>query len=138
MEVTRFGNQKHYQARRGSPLFVELQSLVAKTVGVVDPLRDALSAKANGIRAAFVFGSVAKGSDHASSDIDLLVISDVLHYPDLFEELQAAEALLARPVNPTVVSVADWRAKVARGDSFAARVAAQPKLFVIGSDDDIA
>jgi hypothetical protein len=84
VEVTRIGNQKHYQARRGSPLFAELQGLVAKTVGVVDPLRDALSAKANSIHVAFVFGSVAKGSDHAGSDIDLMVISDVLHYPDLF------------------------------------------------------
>ncbi len=137
VEVTRVGNQKHYQARRGSPVFSELQGLVAKTVGIVDPLRDALSAMAESIRAAFVFGSVAKGNDHARSDIDLMVISDLLHYPDLFEALQQAEALLARPVNPTIVSLADWRAKVAQDDSFAARIASQRKLFVIGSDDDL-
>jgi predicted nucleotidyltransferase len=137
VEVTRIGNQKHYQARRESPVFAELQGLVTKTVGVVEPLRTSLKVMADTIRAAFVFGSIAKGSDHARSDIDLMVISDALRYSDLFEALQAAETALARPINPTVMSVADWRAKKARENSFTARVAAQPKLFVIGSDDDL-
>jgi predicted nucleotidyltransferase len=138
VEVTRIGNQKHYQARRASPIFAELQGLVAKTVGMVEPLRNSLGEKADGIRAAFVFGSIAKGSDRAGSDIDLMVISDTLRYADLFEALQTAETRLARPINPTVMSVADWRAKRAQVDSFAGRLAAQPKLFVIGSDDDLA
>lgn len=137
IEVTRAGSQKHYQARRESPVFAELRGLIAKTVGVVEPLRDALAGKANAIRAAFVFGSVAHGSDHAGSDIDLLVLSDGLRYPDLFEAVQQAETRLGRPVNPTILSVADWRAKSAEHDSFAGRIAAQPKLFVIGSDDDL-
>jgi predicted nucleotidyltransferase len=84
-----------------------------------------------------VYGSIAKGNDKAASDIDLMVISDTLRYPDLFEALQKAEAVLARRINPNVMTVADWRAKRARKDSFAARVAAQPKLFVIGSNDDL-
>jgi predicted nucleotidyltransferase len=138
VEVTRAGNQKYYQARRASPIFAELQGLVAKTVGMVEPLRDSLGEKTYGIRAAFVFGSVAKGSDRSGSDIDLMVISDDLRYADLFEALQAAETRLARPINPTVMSIADWRGKRAQADSFAARLAAQPKLFVIGSDDDLA
>jgi predicted nucleotidyltransferase len=138
VEVTRIGNQKHYQARRDSPVFGELHSLITKTVGLREPLTEALAGLAHDIRAAFVFGSVAQGSDTASSDIDLLVISDVLHYPDLYEALQGAETLLARPVNPTVMTLADWRAKRAQQDSFAARVAAQPKLFVLGSEDDLA
>jgi predicted nucleotidyltransferase len=135
--VTRGGNQKYYQAYQGSPVFAELHGLVVKTVGVTEPLQEALDAYAGRIRAAFVFGSVAKGDDHAGSDIDLMVISDVLHYPELFAALQAAETRLARPINPTILSLADWRTKRAREDSFAARVAAQPKLFVIGSDDDV-
>ena len=135
--VTRSGNQKHYQARRDSPVFEELHSLIVKTVGVAEPLRQALARKARAIRAAFVYGSVAKGTDRARSDIDLMVISDSLRYPDLFEALQATEAVLGRTVNPTVMTVAQWRAKRARADSFAARVAGQPRVFVIGSDDDL-
>ena len=135
--VTRSGNQKHYQARRDSPVFEELYSLIVKTVGVAEPLRQALALKARAIRAAFVYGSVAKGTDRARSDIDLMVISDCLRCSDLFEALQAAEAVLGRTVNPTVMTVAQWRAKRARADSFAARVAGQSRVFVIGSDDDL-
>ena len=73
--VTRTGNQKHYQARRDSPVFEDLHQLIVKTVGVAEPLRQALARKARAIRAAFVYGSVAKGTKRAGSDIDLLVIS---------------------------------------------------------------
>jgi len=136
--ATRSGNQKHYQANRHSPIFGELQSLIVKTVGLVEPLRRALETKGADIRAAFVYGSVAKASDRAGSDIDLMVISDSLRYSDVFQVLQKAETDLARAVNPTVLTVAEWRGKRSRRDSFAFRVAAQPKLFVIGSDDDLA
>ena len=135
VNVTRSGNQKHYQANRDSPLFEDLHGLVLKTVGLAEPLRRALAPMAKAIRAAFVYGSVAKGSDKASSDIDLIVISDTLAYPDVFEAVQAAEARLARPVNPTVMTAAQWRAKRARSDSFVARLATQPRIFLIGSDD---
>jgi predicted nucleotidyltransferase len=135
--VTRSGNQKHYQARRDSPIFEELHSLIVKTVGVAEPLRQALAGKARAIRAAFVYGSVAKGTDRARSDIDLMVVSDSLRYSDLFEALQAAESVLGRTINPTVMTVAQWRAKRAKGDSFASRVAGQTRVFVIGSDDDL-
>jgi predicted nucleotidyltransferase len=137
VDVTRIGNQKHYQARRGSPVFAELQGLVAKTVGIVQPLRESLAASAHLIHAAFVYGSLARGSDHAGSDIDLMVISDVLRYPELFEALQDAESRLARRINPTVMTVADWRVRTASKSPFAARIAARPKLFVIGSDDEL-
>lgn len=135
--VTRIGNQKHYQANRESPVFGELHGLVVKTVGVAQPLRQALAVNARDIQAAFVYGSIAKGSDRASSDVDLMVISDSLRYPDLFEALQKAEATVARKVNPTVLTLSGWRTRRNRRDSFVARVAAQPKIFVIGSEDDL-
>ncbi len=133
--VTREGNQKYYQAKQDSPIYPELHGLVVKTMGVVEPLRVALEPLSGRILAAFVFGSVAKGGDHAGSDLDLLVVSDDLAYTDVYTALQSAEVRLARPVNPTVMTRAEWRQKRARRDSFAARVAAQPKLFVIGSED---
>jgi predicted nucleotidyltransferase len=135
--VTHSGNQKHYQANRDSPVFADLQGLIVKTVGVVEPLRQALASKARMIHAAFVYGSVAKRTDRADSDIDLMVISDTLAYPDLFALLQKAETTLGRPVNPNVMTRQEWRKKRAQTDSFAARIAAQPKLFVMGSDDDL-
>jgi predicted nucleotidyltransferase len=136
--VTRSGNQKHYRARTDSPVFAELRGLVLKTVGLVGPLQEALAKSTAAIRAAFVYGSVAKGRDTVDSDVDLMVISDVLRHADLFEALQQAEDRLGRPVRPTVLSSSEWRKKRAQQDSFVDRVASQPKLFVIGAEDDLA
>jgi predicted nucleotidyltransferase len=138
LEVTRTGNQKHYRARRDSAVFDELRGLIIKTVGMADPLRNALSSRVKSIHAAFVYGSVAKGSDRAKSDVDVMVLSEDLSYAEVFELLQGAEAVIGRTVNPTVMTLAQWRAKKGRADSFAARVAAQPKVFVMGSEDAIA
>ena len=135
--VERIGNQKHYQARRDAPVFEELHGLIVKTVGLAEPLKRALRPHEDRIRVAFIYGSVPKGTDTAQSDIDLLVISDSLRYADLFESLQAAEAELARKVNPQVMTAAEWQARQKRPDSFASRVAAQPRILLIGTEDDL-
>jgi predicted nucleotidyltransferase len=135
--VERSGNQKFYRASPHSPVFRELSGLVVKTCGVTDPIRQALGALRKKIQAAFVYGSIAKRTDRASSDIDLLVVSDSVSYADVFEALQKTESALGRGVNPTVLPKSDWRTRRARKDSFVARIAAQPKLFVIGSESDL-
>lgn len=135
--VTRAGNQKHYQARPDSPVFAELHGLVVKTVGLVEPIRQSLTPLASRIMAAFVFGSVAKKTETVASDVDLLVLSDSLDYADLFQALRGAEDVLARPVNPTVLTPGEWRRRRAEPDSFVTRISSQPRLFVIGSDDDL-
>src|SRR5688572_16152044 len=121
--VTRVGNQKHYQARKDTPIFSELRGLIVKTVGIVEPVRRALAPLEGAIRAAFIFGSVAKGEDTASSDIDVLVIADSIDYSDVFDALQVAERVLARPVRPTVLSAKEWRRQTGTKNSFAARIA---------------
>ena len=135
--VTRIGTQKHYQANPASPIHAELCSIARKTVGLAEPLREALAPLAKRIAAAFVFGSVAKRSDTAASDIDVLVLSDSVDYADAFAALQTAEARLGRTVNPTVYAPADWRKKRRSGNAFVTKVAAQPKLFLIGTEEDL-
>ena len=137
VDVIREGNQKHYQARRDSPVFAELHGLAVKTFAVADPLRAALAPLQDRITAAFVFGSIAKGTDRAESDVDLLVVSDELAYADVYEALESAETTLGRRVNPTVLTRAEWQSRRKRHDSFAKRIANQPKIFVIGSEDDL-
>jgi predicted nucleotidyltransferase len=132
--VSRIGNQKYYQANPGAPIFPEIHGLIVKTVGLVEPLRAALAPVAKEIELAFVFGSVAKGSDRAQSDIDLFVVSDRLGYAEIYRRLQTAEKLLARPINPTVLTKAEWRAARGGKDSFAKRVGSQPRIFVIGDE----
>src|SRR5215218_3064732 len=92
--VSHDGNQKYYAARKDAPVFPELRGLVVKTVGIVEPLRAALAPIADDVDLAFVFGSVAKGSERAGSDIDLLVVTDKLAYADLYSALAAAEGTL--------------------------------------------
>jgi predicted nucleotidyltransferase len=137
VSVRWIGNQKHYRANPDSPIFGELQSLVLKTVGLAGPLADALRAHAEKIQAAFVFGSVAKGSDRATSDIDLLVIGDDLDYSDLYTALHGAESKLHRKVNPLFLTQEDWRRKVSRKDSFVQRISAQPKIFIVGTESTL-
>lgn len=133
----RVGNQKHYQANADSPVFAELAGLVRKTVGLVEPLQSALAPLAGKITAAFVYGSIAKGTDRADSDIDLMVITDALDYGTLYAALAGVEEALGRTISPNLMERAEWRRKCGGADSFATRIAAQPKLFVIGSTDDL-
>jgi predicted nucleotidyltransferase len=135
--VRKIGTQKHYQANPESPVFHELVGLISKTVGLAEPLRAALAPFADRIKAAFVYGSVAQGSDTASSDIDLMLISEGLSYADVFEALQVAEARLGRPVNPSLYTPAEWAAKLQSGNGFAARVAERRKLFLLGTEQDL-
>src|SRR5258708_387492 len=76
----RIGHQKHYQANAASPLYSELRNIVLKTVGLAEPLRDALKTLSSAIRAALVYGSLAKATDQSARDIDLTIISDSLPY----------------------------------------------------------
>jgi predicted nucleotidyltransferase len=133
--VTRVGNRKHYQANPHSPIYGELSNIIRKTVGLTQPLREALSPLEPRINAAFVFGSVAKRSETADSDIDLLVLSDSVDYADLFDALQAAESQLARRINPTIYTPDNWMKNLKEGNAFVVKVSAQPKLFIIGTEE---
>jgi predicted nucleotidyltransferase len=132
------GRQKHYQADPDSPIFGELCGIARKTTGLAEPLREALAPLAPLIRAAFVYGSVAKRQDTASSDIDLMLVSDKVAYPEVFGALEAVSQRLGREVKPTIYSRAEWAKRIARADSFVKRVLAQPKVWLIGSDDELA
>jgi predicted nucleotidyltransferase len=135
--TTRTGNQKHYTANRNSPIFEELRSLVLKTVALVEPLREALDPFRDRIEAAFVFGSVARGEDTASSDIDLMIVGHDLDYPGIFAALQRSEALLSRTVNPIIMTPAQWKRKTLQDSNFVSNLSRQPKYFVIGSDEEL-
>jgi predicted nucleotidyltransferase len=138
VNTRRVGNQRHYQANAASPLFEELRSIVDKTVGLAGPLGAALRPLAGRINAAFVFGSVAKKSDTARSDIDLLILSDHLTYGDVYSALESAGAALGRQVNPTIYSTKDFRKRRADRNPFLMKILGLPKLWVIGTEDELA
>ncbi|MGC2811929.1 MAG: nucleotidyltransferase domain-containing protein [Bradyrhizobium sp.] len=137
VSVERIGNQKHYRANHESPIFEELRSLVVKTVGLNETIRKMLEPYSDKIKAAFVYGSVARDTDTARSDIDLMVIGDELDYSKLYAALQNAETLLRRKVSPTFLAREDWRRKVSEKGSFVGKVGRLPKIFIFGSEGDL-
>jgi predicted nucleotidyltransferase len=137
LTVRKIGNQKHYEANHESPIFEELYSLVFKTFGMASVLRKALETLAEKIKISFIFGSVARGTDHAGSDIDLLIISDSLAYPELMAAVHKVESELGRTVNPVLYGTSEFRKKIDSDSAFVHRIMDQPKVFLIGTEDDI-
>jgi len=133
----RIGHQKHYQANAASPLYSELRNIVLKTVGLAEPLRNGLRPLSSAIRAAFVYGSVAKATDQAASDIDLMIISDSLTYGEVFSALERVTRAVGRKINPTVYTAAEFAQRTRTENAFVTRVLEQPKLWVIGTEDDL-
>jgi predicted nucleotidyltransferase len=138
VNLRRVGNQRHYQANSASPLFDELRSIVEKTLGLAGPLRNALRPVASKITAAFVYGSIARKKDTAHSDIDLMILSDQLTYADVYSALESASAALGRQVNPTIYSSEEFRNRRKARNAFLTKVLQRPKLWIMGSDDDLA
>ena len=137
ISVTTIGRQKHYQANQNSPIFQELRGIVLKTFGLSDILRLALLQYANSISFAFIYGSVAKGTDTASSDIDVMVIAEGLSYSHLFEALTKAEETLGRKVSPTLYSLDEFTKKLLNDNHFVTRVLNQPKIVLLGDENAI-
>ena len=137
VSVERIGNQKHYRANPHSPIFEELHGLILKTVALKEPLKKALEPYAGMIKTAFVYGSVAKETDTAQSDIDLMVIGDGLNYSDLYTALQHAEDRLLRKINPTFLSMEEWRRRSSQDGSFFKKLRSGPKMFVLGSERNL-
>jgi len=135
--VRRIGTQKHYQANPDSPLFTELCGIARKTVGLAEPLRDALAPLASRIVAAFVNGSVAKEQDTAASDIDVMVVSNSVTYADVFAALEPVTVALRRTISPTVYTSRTLAKRIKEGNAFVTRVLAQPKVWLIGTEDDL-
>lgn len=136
--VRRIGNQKHYQANHDTPIFEELRGIVTKTFGVADVLRNVLAPLWPLVEVAFIYGSLAKGTEHAGSDIDLMVVGSLPSNAQLLEALLPAQAQLGRAVNPTLYTVAEFAQRVRDGKAFMLRVLEQPKILVKGNEDDIA
>jgi len=130
------GRQVHYRANRECPVFEELRSLMVKTAGLADVLREALSPLAGDIRVAFVHGSMATGQMDAASDVDLMVVGQV-GFGEVVSHLQEAQRRLAREVNPTVYPPEEFREKLPAEHPFLRRVVEAPKVFLIGDEDEL-
>jgi predicted nucleotidyltransferase len=128
----RRANQVYFQANESASIYHELVVLVAKTFAIGDFLRAALVPVSIRIHVAFVYGSVARGEHHATSDVDVLIVGDVL-LSDLESALREVERKIARPVSATVMDLKEFAKRKKAKDHFLRTVLAGPKIFLIGS-----
>lgn len=131
------GNQVHYQANRACPLFDDLAAIFRKTHGAAAMLRGALAPLAAKIRIALVFGSTARGTQSAGSDIDLLVVGDT-GFSELVQALYPAQTELHREINPVLYSPAEFAERVKRGEAFVRGITGKSVVFLMGDKDDLA
>lgn len=130
------GRQVFFAANRECPVFEELAGLVRKTAGLVDVVRNALLPHAPHIGAAFIYGSVAAGTETSRSDVDVMILGD-LSFADAVKALAPAQTSLRREVNPTVMKSAEFLRKRRAKDNFVTTVWKAPRLWVIGSDHEL-
>jgi len=129
------GSQVFYQANQEHPDFPELRALLAKTAGVFQMLKAALAPLSTRINLAFVYGSVARGEEKARSDIDLMVIGAV-SLDEVLDTVGPVEKQLRRPVNPTIYSLEDLKARFRSGNHFLQSLKKSKKVFLIGDEDE--
>jgi DNA-binding transcriptional ArsR family regulator len=131
------GNQVLYQADSRSPIFPEIKSLVSKTVGIHDALRSALASFESEIEVAFVYGSVAQQTERAASDIDLMILGNV-DFGAVVSGLSSTQKILNREINPTVFPVSEFQSRLRAGNHFLRSVMKGKKLFILGTDRELA
>ena len=136
LTIHRQGRMVYYQANRDSPVFADLRGLLLKTAGLVDVLAQALKPLAAKLQMAFVYGSIAVGTEESDSDIDLMVVGQVSP-PDLALPLRRAREMLGREINPTVYSPAEFDRKRKASDPFLRQVLDKPRLVVLGNKDEL-
>lgn len=134
--VKRIGNQRHYQANPSSPVFEELCGLVKKTVALAEPIRESLAPLANRVSLALLYGSVAKGTDTAMSDIDILIVAEDITLEDVYSTLAPLETELDRKINPTLYTPEEFACRKTSSNPFITRVLAGEHLVLIGNEHE--
>jgi predicted nucleotidyltransferase len=134
--VSWVGKQKHFQANPDSPIFHELCSLIRKTVGLTEPLKQALEPHRKKIELALVYGSVAKRTETAASDVDLLVVSDALSLEEVYRAVANAEEELGRSVNLTLYTTQEFSQRRRSGNPFLKRVLGGETIVLLGALSD--
>jgi predicted nucleotidyltransferase len=133
----KIGNQVFYRADTHCAIYEELAAIFRKTLGLASLLNNALSRIAGRIQVAFVFGSMASGQQNAGSDIDVCVLGDV-SLLEVVKALSPVQETLGREMNPVVMTTKNFAEQSAKQDRFVTRVASEPKVFVVGDEDELA
>jgi len=135
LETKREANARFYWVNKDFPLYPELKSIVLKTSGLADELKQELS-NIGEINFAFIYGSFAKNTEDIKSDIDLMIIGNP-NLDTLTEVISRAEENLSREINSTTFETKEWSERIKKKDSFVTDVLNNAKLFLVGNEDGL-
>ena len=135
LRMRRDGRRTYYRAEENSAIFEELRRVVEKTTGAPEHVGKALEPLAPQIRLALLYGSVARGDEKGTSDIDVLVVADDLNLEELFSALAPAEKRLGRKINPTVLTPAEFRKRRKARNHFLGTVLSGAHVVLIGDEN---
>jgi predicted nucleotidyltransferase len=126
------GRSKRYHLVAGFPLLPGLCQAIRRAVGVVPRLQALLADEP--VDVAFIYGSMASGSDGAGSDADLLVVGEIdsLHLSNL---CGAAESETGREISPVSYRPGEFGQMLREGSTFLSSVLRGPMIFVKGDED---
>jgi predicted nucleotidyltransferase len=127
------GNRIYYSANNEHPLYIDLVSIVNKTVGVEAQLKTRL--KDSRIKCSFLFGSFAKNQEGAQSDIDLVVIGSI-GMRAVTKLLSGLQEFLGREINPHVYSENEFKKRIKDKDHFVTSFLMTEKKILIGNLDE--
>lgn len=134
IKTTKEATIRYYWLNKQFSLYPELKNIIYKTTGLADMLKENLK-KIGKLEIAFIYGSVAKNTEDVKSDIDLMFIGEP-DYDKLSSIVVKAENKLSREINFTVTSSKEWTQKI-RSKGFAYQVNKEPKIFLIGNEDEL-
>lgn len=136
LKSRKMGNQTQFSANTEHPVYPELSGLVRKTAGLRDVLANALQPLARLVEVVFVFGSMASATETSHSDVDVMVIGDAT-YGQVVNALYDSQTILAREINPKVMTRTEWQSKHHEGNTFVSELITKPKMFIVGTEHDL-
>ncbi|MDO9605223.1 MAG: nucleotidyltransferase domain-containing protein [Hydrogenophaga sp.] len=136
LNIRKVGNQTQFCVNEDHPVYPELMGLVRKSIGLVDVVHAALAPWTQQISVAFVYGSMAQGTDTPHSDVDVMILGDV-SFANAVNALYDCQATLGREINPKLMTLVEWQTRKAAGDSFVQDVLNKPKLFILGGPNEL-
>jgi predicted nucleotidyltransferase/predicted transcriptional regulator with HTH domain len=127
------GRQRYYSMNPHYPYRKAVFALLQDVVGIQPGLADSLR-RVDGIEAAYLYGSFAKGEEDAASDIDLLIIGKP-NGASLAAEVSRTEKLLKREINYTALTQQELKQKLAAHDIFLTDVWKGKRIQLIGDEN---
>lgn len=132
----RRGNMRFFRLNKEHPLYEEIKSIISKTIGLENELKELVD-KLDNVECAFIFGSVAKGTENSNSDVDLMLVGNI-NQDSLTAAISSLEGKIAREINYHIYSSQEIVKKIEEHDGFMTNIFLSPIIKLKGNPYDLA